>query len=89
MEALTNEQFATWKQHPVTKLLLQYCADSKRMVLYSHLERFEHDRELPNGGEVEARGAARILGEIATIDIRHIRDFYDVKDPAEPDPDNQ
>lgn len=83
LSELPDTSFNMWKRHPITQLLFRYCEDVKRGMLAGHLDRWQTGNQMKDGGEDEARGAARILGEIVTLELAHIRQFYDVEAPQQ------
>lgn len=83
---LKELDFAHWKHHPVTKVVMQFLTDNRKMLLEELLGSWEVGN-LELLMEKEIRGRSLLIQEIVGLELNHIKTFYGVVDAAETDQD--
>lgn len=72
---ITKSDYQEWKHHPVSKVVLQYLADYRAMLLKEHLAEWEAGK-LDEVRDLEMRGRVMTLAELADLDFSSIEHFY-------------
>lgn len=76
LEELTQEQFALWRQHPVSALLLRhFLPDYRKGMIGATVANWVAGR-LSLNAEQEARGYILTLDLFETLTVDKIRTFY-------------
>ena len=86
VEDLKEVDFAHWKHHPVTELVMQYLEDFRRETIKEIIASWELGN-LSLMTEQEARGRNLALQELTELGLSQIKAFYGVEDAAEVDTD--
>lgn len=74
---ITDQQFALWRHHPVSAVVLQYLDDLSAAIAKDMLARWQTGA-LSLVHEQEVRGRMVAYAELASIDAARLREFYGV-----------
>jgi hypothetical protein len=85
LEELGEVDFARWKHHPVTELVMKYLGDFREALIKEVVGSWEIGG-LDLMTEQEARGRCVMLREILDLELQYIQHFYGVENATETDP---
>lgn len=76
---ITEQDFLGWKHNPVSKVVLQYLADYRQILLREVIGRFEQGTLLERT-EQEIRGRCLTLKDLSELQFGSIQNFYREED---------
>lgn len=75
LQGILEPDYQSWRHHPVTRLLLQYFADQRAMLIKEAVGRWEAGG-LTLLDEHELRARSLVLKELGDLPFAAIVDFY-------------
>lgn len=75
LQGILEPDYQSWRHHPVTRLLLQYFADQRAMLIKEAVGRWETGA-LTLIDEHELRARSLVLKELDDLPFAAIVDFY-------------
>lgn len=81
LNGIVESDYQAWRHHPVTRLLLQYIADYRDVLVRETITRWEGGG-LVLADEHEMRARVMILKELGELPWSAIQEFYQMENDA-------
>lgn len=80
---LTDISYATWKQHPVSRVFFQYLHDAREAIKRLHMEAWEAGANIDPLEEKKAQARVEQFEDLLKLEAFHITEnFYGIKPPS-------